>query len=1093
MHTPNQNQNPHTNAPVGQGFAPREVEAINGYYKKVVLEPTEVADEDAMADMGGEEMAPSKPAGIMVTHRDGTKAPYNADKINQAIERAARGLTDPVGKVAQIATETELAIFDGISTHELDQAVIQTAVQNIKDDPEFDVIATRLLLKTIYKQALGDYGNEYELEQIYRKKFAEYVQVGVEQTLLDPKMAELFDLEELGQSLDPARDNLLKYISLTVMQKRYMLKRRDQRPLEVPQYFWMRVAMGLSYNEKNPTQAAKMFYNKMSNLEYVPGGSTNVNAGTPHPTLSNCYLMEMQDDIDHIGKTVADVMKLSKATGGIGLGVTKLRGEGSPIRSNNTFSSGPIPFMHTIDSTLRAVSRAGKKMGALCFYMENWHINFPEFIDLRQNAGDEYRRTRTANTAAYMSDEFMKRVKENADWYLFDPFEVPDLNELYGEAFSKRYNEYIAKAEAGELKLFRKVKAREQFRSIIISVQTTAHPWLTWKDTINVRALNNNTGTIHLSNLCTEITLPQDRENVAVCNLTSINLSRHVVNRDIDWPRLEKSVRTAVRQLDNLVDINRNPITEAVHSDEQNRAVGLGLMGFTDVIERFGVAYDSQESYALMDQVMEFISYMAIDESAELARERGSYPNYEGSGWSKGWVPYDTIEQLQKERGDQVTVERGQQLSLEASAQRLDWDALREKVKGGMRNATLMAVAPTANIGLVAGTTPGMDPQFAQMFSRTTNAGKFLELNHNLVNELKKRDLWESCKDEIIARYGDLSEIDTIPEEVKAVYKTSFQIDPAAFVEVASRAQKWIDQAISRNMYLATRDVEETMNIYINAWEKGLKTTYYLHLQPRHQAEQSTTKVNKSASMGRGGFGSFVQQQKGTQTQQQTPSVEVSKGIPASPAGGLESGNSGVGVQTAPASGGFGAVAQEPVKQAPAMPTPPPPAGFGTTVEKHQTPSSKNQENFKSQISNPASAGFGVVQAQTQGAAQKETSQIPQFPNSTSPAHQEPQASTNTETASSEHKAGIPSWVIPPKPGKPVLDNSDENVMVEAKGFAGMIKQSQSSPRNDGNDPTPPPAPPVAPTQPKPTAGPSVHPDACPVDPMERLKCDSCQ
>ncbi len=820
----------------------REVASLNGYYKKIILT---------------EDPRPTAEASILVTKRDGTAEPYNADKINRAIERAARGVSDPVSKVMQIASETRLGLFNGISTEELDQAIIQTAVQNIKDDPDFDIIATRLLLKTIYKKALGDYANDYEMEKLYRERFADFVRLGAAEKILDERLLGRFDFEALARSLDPARDELLRYTGLAVLAKRYMLRDRHQRPIETPQYFWMRVAMGLSLNEADPTAAAKLFYNKMSNLEYIPGGSTLVNVGTPHPTLSNCYLMEMHDSLDHIGKTVWDVMKLSKATGGIGLAVTKLRAEGSPILSNNTFSSGPIPFMHTIDSTLRAVSRAGKKMGALCFYMENWHLNFPEFLDLRQNAGDEYRRTRTANIAAYISDEFMKRVKRDDDWYLFDPAETPDLSELYGAAFSEHYQQYIEKAKAGALRVFKKIKAREQFRAMIISLQTTAHPWLTWKDAINVRALNNNTGTIHLSNLCTEICLPQDKENIAVCNLASINLLRHLQNRDLDWPRLERSVRLAIRQLDNLLDINLSPVAEAANSDRENRAVGLGLMGFTDVLERLGVSYESEAAYELIDKVMEFISYMAIDESANLAVERGSYPNFSGSAWSRGLAPCDTLDLLEQNRGEEITVKRGAQLSLDIS-ERLDWDRLRAKIKAGMRNATLMAIAPTANIGLVAGTTPGIDPQFSQVFSRATNSGKFLEFNRNLVNDLKKRDLWEATRDQIIETYGDLTEIAAIPDDLKAVYKTSFQLSPHSFIEVAARAQKWIDQAISRNMYLATRDTEEIMGVYIAAWEKGLKTTYYLHMQPRHSAEQSTTKVNKSTAIGKNGFGSVA-------------------------------------------------------------------------------------------------------------------------------------------------------------------------------------------------------------------------------------------
>jgi ribonucleoside-diphosphate reductase alpha chain len=499
--------------------------------------------------------------------------------------------------------------------------------------------------------------------------------------------------------------------------------------------------------------------------------------------------------------------------------------------------------MHTIDSILRAVSRGGKKFGALCFYMENWHLDFPEFLDLRQNSGDPYRRTRTANTAVWISDEFMKRVQNDDDWYLFDPLEVQDLNELYGKAFSVRYNEYVAKAEAGEMRLFKKITAREQFKSILISLQTTSHPWLTWKDTINNRALNNNTGTIHLSNLCTEITLPQDVDNVSVCNLASINLSQHMVLDaagevvSVDYAKIEESARLAVRQLDNLIDITRSSVKEADFSNHENRAVGLGVMGFTDIIERLGISYESEAAYDLIDEIMEHVSYAAIDASTELAKERGSYPNFAGSRWSEGLVPLDSIALTEADRELPIKVNR---------TTRLDWDALRAKVKGGMRNATLMAIAPTASIGLVAGTTPGLDPQFSQIFSRATSNGKFLEVNRNLVLDLQKLGIWDSTREAILRSQGDIQNIASIPDSLKEVYKTSFQLSPYAFLEVSARAQKWIDQAISRNMYLETRDLGDMMDIYYAAWERGVKTTYYLHMKPRHTAEQSTVKVNKA-------------------------------------------------------------------------------------------------------------------------------------------------------------------------------------------------------------------------------------------------------
>ena len=817
--------------------------------------------------------------GITVVKRNGQREQYDANKINLAIEHASAGLDDNITWVTQIASELELTLFDGITTQQLDEAVIQVALQNVKDDPAFDTVAARLLLKTIYKRVLGDYETAEELKELHRAHFAANVTRGVDEQLLDPRLTELFDLDVLSAALEPAHDELLKYIGVVTLNNRYGIKGRNGDALEVPQYFWMRIAMGLSLNEANPTEHAIKFYEKMSKLEYLAAGSTLVNAGTIYPQLANCFVMEMQDDMEHIAKTTRDVMWLTKGTGGIGLSVTKLRAQGSPIRSNNTTSTGPIPFMHTIDLILRAVSRGGKKFGALAFYMENWHLDFPEFLDLRQNSGDPYRRTRTANTAVWISDEFMKRVQNDDDWYLFDPLEVSDLNELYGKEFSARYNEYVAKAEAGEMRMFKKITAREQFKSILISLQTTAHPWLCWKDTINNRALNNNTGTIHLSNLCTEITLPQDVDNVAVCNLASINLSRHLVFDEhsdagrLDFAKIEESARLAVRQLDNLIDITRSSVNEADFSNQQNRAVGLGVMGFTDVVEKLGFSYESEESYDLIDEIMEHVSYAAIDESANLAQERGAYPNFEGSRWSEGLVPLDSIALTEADRGVPIKVNR---------TTRLDWDALRAKVKGGMRNATLMAIAPTASIGLVAGTTPGLDPQFSQIFSRATSNGKFLEVNRNLVNDLQKLGIWDTTKELILRSQGDIQNVAEIPDHVKSTYKTSFQLSPYAFLEVAARAQKWIDQAISRNMYLETRDLGDMMDIYFAAWERGVKTTYYLHMKPRHTAEQSTVKVNKSEQIGAGETGSGARRGFGA-----AAPVEAAVAAPAAPRKGF--------------------------------------------------------------------------------------------------------------------------------------------------------------------------------------------------------------
>jgi ribonucleoside-diphosphate reductase alpha chain len=794
---------------------------------------------------------------ITITKRDGTKVPFNADRINKSIERACHGIADPISKVIQIASETQLTLYDGITTEEMDAATINAALQNAQYGMEFDKIATRLLLKVIYKKVCGDYDNDEsqsvsaeEFSKIHNAHFKEYVLDAVEHGLLDKRMATTFDLDELGNSLKIENDELYKYSGLSTMQNRYLMKNEKQAPLETPQYFWMRVAMGMSLNEKEPNVWAKKFYDKMSKLEYLSAGSSNIGAGTPNPKLSNCFLMEIHDDMEHIGKTVSDVLLLSKATGGIGLSVTKLRAEGSVLKSNNTISSGPVPFMHIIDSAVRAVQRGGKKKGALCFYMENWHLNFQDFLDLKQNNGDDYRRTRTANTAVFISDEFMKRVLEGADWYLFDPNEVKDLNELVGKDFSKRYNEYVEMAKQGKMKMWSVMPARQQYKNILVSLETTSHPWLTWKDAINMRALNNNTGTIHCSNLCTEVTLPTDKENVAVCNLVSINLAKHIVNGQLDWHRLEESARLATRQLDNLVDINSLPIAEARRADGENRAVGLGLMGFADSIEQLGYSYEDKEAYEFADQVFEFISYMSIDESANLAEERGAYKNFKGSGWSKGEVPLDTIKKLEADRERELTVRKESATILPA----LDWDAVRAKVKKGIRNATLLAIAPNANIGLVAGTSPGIDPRFTQMFSRNKISGKYLEVNPNMMAALKKENLWEKTREAILENHGDIESIAEIPENLKKIYKTSFSVSPYAFIEVAARAQKWVDMGISRNMYLEVRDIDEIMNIYTTAWDKGLKTTYYLHMKPRHSAEQSTTTVNKAEALGKRGF-----------------------------------------------------------------------------------------------------------------------------------------------------------------------------------------------------------------------------------------------
>ncbi len=988
---------------------------------------------------------------IHVTKRDGTREPYNADRINKAIERAAAGLPDQISITTQVASELAITLFDGITTEQLDEAAIGVAVQNVKDDPDFDIVASRLLRKVIYKRVLGGFDTDLELALLHQARFPGYIRDAVEEGLLDTRLESMFDLDALAAAIDHRRDDLMRYIGTVTMRNRYMITDRHGKSLEVPQYFWMRVCMGLSLNENNPTEMALKFYEKISRLEYLPAGSTLVNAGTSYPQLSNCFVMQMEDDMEHIAKTVGDVMWLTKGTGGIGLSVTKLRSEGSPIKSNNTSSTGPIPFMHTIDSTLRAVSRGGKKFGALCFYMENWHLDFQQFIDLRANSGDPYRRTRTANTAVWISDEFMKRVAADADWYLFDPADAPDLVELVGSAFSRRYNELIALAEAGKIQRFKKMRAREQYKSMIISLQASSHPWITWKDTINNRALNTNTGTIHLSNLCTEICLPQDRDNIAVCNLASINLSAHYIDGVIDWERMETSVRLSVRQLDNLVDITLSSVPESEYANKQNRAIGLGVMGFTDVTEKMGLAYESEESYDLIDQIVEFVSFHAIDESADLARERGSYANFEGSGWSKGLVPFDTIAIAEADRGVPITVNR---------TTRQDWDTLRAKVQGGMRNATLMAVAPTASIGLVAGTTPGFDPQFSQIFSRATSSGKFLEVNRNLVKDLQDLGLWEQVKDELLATQGDLSRIDSVPQHLQEVYKTAFQLSPYAFIEVAARAQKWIDQAISRNMYLEDRDVERMMDLYAAAWERGVKTTYYLHMKPRHTAEQSTVRVNKTEkinatgnAMGRGAGSSGPAKR------------------------GFGGAKKGFGAGTASASAGGGTADATLADDAVAD------AGVAASLSGEAATS--HVPEAPSTLQAPVRRGFGAVATSTTRAPEV----VPQANSHTggisiAPASVMSALAAQAFAPAPEHKPAVPPTSLPASVEPGSTDTTDRVDAYDAPEGATVLDIIETE---------------IIETEIIETDY-SLDDDmemvggvACPVDPMERLQCESCQ
>jgi ribonucleoside-diphosphate reductase alpha chain len=751
----------------------------------------------------------------------------------QMVQRAAHGLPE---EFARQVLQDMMPGSGGAPAEELEEAAIQAALQNQRDDPDYGRIAAGVLLQRIYRHATG---TRTPSEHEYRAAFCRYICSGVDRGVLDPRLLH-FDLETLAAALVPERDRLLDYLGLATLADRYLVRDLDEdRLLETPQMLWMRVAMGVSLLEPDPTAAAVRFYHMMSTLRYLPSTPTLFNSGTPHCQLSSCYLSDVQDSLDHILESAWEFGRLAKYAGGIGASITKLRALGSPVRGVNGRSSGLVPFANLYDALIKAIDQGGRRRGTLALYLEPWHLEIEAFLDLKQNSGDHYRRTPSLNTVLWIPDEFMYRVEAGADWYLFDPAYTPDLPELYGRAFSRRYSEYILQAESGQLpaSAWRKMSARELLRRILVSLQETSHPWLTFKDAGNVRSQLKNCGVIHSSNLCTEIFLPTDPQNIAVCNLASIVLPRHLRGRRIDWDLLAESVHMAIRHLDNVIDVNFYPVEKARCSNLANRPVGLGLMGFTELCQQLGYPYDSPEAAELADQVVEFISFHAIRASAQLARERGPYPTFQGSAWSQGRVPIDSIAELEAERGRPVQVDR---------TARLDWDSVRNEVRGGMRNSTVMAIAPTSSIGLIAGTTPSLDPHFANVYARSTLSGKFLTFNPQLVEDLKALGLWEAVRDELIAARGDIQGIAAIPDELKRLYRTAFQIRPEAYLEVAARAQKWVDMGISRNLYLTTRNLDETAAVYLDAWRRGLKSTYYLFVQPQMHAEQSTVVVNKA-------------------------------------------------------------------------------------------------------------------------------------------------------------------------------------------------------------------------------------------------------
>lgn len=771
----------------------------------------------------------------LVTKRNGKPVDLDLQKIRSSITRAAKGFESDID-VDLIIKEVLKNIYDRVNTSDIEKALILASTPFIEKDPAYDFLAARLLLQKIYKEVIGCSINEDKISTFYKNAFTSGIKKGVENKLFTPKLLE-FDLEKLANSLSINKDNLFGYIGIQTLYERYFVKHAEKR-IELPQSFWMRVAMGLSLNESQKTEKAIEFYKILSSLRYVSGTPTLFHSGLIHPQLSSCYLTTIDDDLFNIFKCLGDNAQLSKWSGGVGNDWTNLRGTGALINSIKVTSQGLIPFLKIANDVTTAISRSGSRRGATCAYLETWHYDIEDFLDLRRNTGDDRRRTHDMNTANWIPDLFMKRVINNDKWTLFSPDETPELHHIYGKEFENKYIEYEEKAKNGEIKLFKVISAQELWKKMLSRLFETGHPWLTFKDPCNIRSPQDHVGVVHSSNLCTEITLNTSKDETAVCNLGSINLEKHVVNGVLDKELLAESVKTAIRMLDNVIDINFYPTKEAKNSNLKHRPIGLGIMGFADALFKLNINFESQEALEFTDNTMEFISYNAILASSELAKEKGAYESYKGSKWDRNLFPLDTIDILEKERNMPIEVSR---------TSSIDWTPVREHVKKyGMRNSNTMAIAPTATISNISGCFPCIEPIYKNIYVKANMSGEFTVVNHYLVRELKKLGLWNQEMLEKIKFYdGNLSEIEEIPVELKNKYKEAFDIDPIWLIKLTAVRAKWIDQSQSHNVFMKGTSGKLLNNIYIAAWKMGLKTLYYLRTLGASQIEKSTLDASK--------------------------------------------------------------------------------------------------------------------------------------------------------------------------------------------------------------------------------------------------------
>jgi ribonucleoside-diphosphate reductase alpha chain len=787
------------------------------------------------AQASQQERLPSDTVLVTVTKRNGSTVVLDIDKVKTTIARAVQGFEDVVS-TKLIMEEFLRNIYEGITTTDIEKALVLAAVAFIEKDPAYDAVAARLHLKKTYKEVFQFSIDEKTFDTTYRQTFVDSIKLGAKKEYFDKRLLD-YDLEMLSNALLPENDSLFSYQGVQTLYSRYFLK-IDRKVIETPQAFWMRIAMGLALLEENKNEHALSFYKTLSSLHYVSSTPTLFHSGLVHAQLSSCFLSTVDDDLGHIFKVIGDNAQLSKWAGGIGNDWTNIRGTGSWIKSIHAYSQGVVPFLKVANDVVVGITRSGIRRGGTCAYLESWHLDVEDFLDLRRNTGDERRRTHDMNTANWIPDLFMKRVIQDGEWTLFSPDEVPDLHGMYGAAFEKRYEQYEEMARKGEIKAYKVIVAKQLWRKMLSRLFETGHPWITFKDPCNVRSPQDHVGVVNSSNLCTEITLNTSATETAVCNLGSINLQRHIVNGQLDEKLVHQTVRNAIRMLDNVIELNFYPTKEARDSNMKHRPIGLGMMGFQDALFQLGINFSDEKALEFADMSGEMISYYAILTSSELAREKGRYASYEGSKWDRNLFPIDTIALLEKERGEKIDVSR---------TQRMDWTPVREHVKKwGMRNSNTMAVAPTATISNIVGCYPSIEPIYKNIYVKANVSGEFTIINKYLIDDLKELGLWsDHMLDQIKYYDGTLQMIQEIPDNLKEKYKTAFQLDPEWLIRITATRGKWIDQAQSHNVFMEGVSGKKLNDIYITSWKTGMKTNYYLRTLGASQIEKSTLDANK--------------------------------------------------------------------------------------------------------------------------------------------------------------------------------------------------------------------------------------------------------